>query len=162
MEGGIRTPMLIRWPGRIPKGRDSNEIVHEVDIFPTLAHAVGVEVPHDRAIDGVNQLPFFEGKQSNSNREGFIIYIGTEVRAVKWRDWKLHYAWQDDPDQPLEWTMKLFNLRTDPKEETNLLSANPWAESAMGKIISTFQASLKKYPLIPFGTPDPYIPPNDR
>ena len=162
MEGGIRTPMLIRWPGRIPKGRVSNEIVHEVDIFPTLAHAVGVEVPHDRAIDGVNQLPFFEGKQSNSNREGFIIYIGTEVRAVKWRDWKLHYAWQDDPDQPLEWTMKLFNLRTDPKEETNLLDANPWAERAMYKISSTFQASLKKYPLIPFGTPDPYIPPNDR
>ena len=58
--------------------------------------------------------------------------------------------------------MKLFNLRTDPKEETNLLDANPWAESAMGKIISAFQASLKKYPLVPFGTPDPYIPPNDR
>jgi hypothetical protein len=41
-------------------------------------------------------------EQSAGHREGFVIYIGNEVQAVKWRDWKLHYAWQDDPDQPLE------------------------------------------------------------
>ncbi|HXV61732.1 MAG TPA: sulfatase-like hydrolase/transferase, partial [Vicinamibacteria bacterium] len=41
MEGGIRTPCVIRWPGRIPPGRVSNEIVHEVDLFPTIAAAVG-------------------------------------------------------------------------------------------------------------------------
>ena len=65
MEGGIRTPCIIRWPGRIPAGRVSNEIVHEIDLFPTLAAAVGADiVPKDRAIDGVNQLPFLEGKQS--------------------------------------------------------------------------------------------------
>src|SRR6266545_2321092 len=48
-----------RWPGRIPAGRVSNEIVHQIDFFPTLAAAVGADiVPKDRAIDGVNQLPF--------------------------------------------------------------------------------------------------------
>ena len=63
MEGGIRTPCLIRWPGRIPAGQVSNEIVHEIDFFPTLAAAAGAPeiVPTDRAIDGVNQLPFLEG-----------------------------------------------------------------------------------------------------
>ena len=66
MEGGIRTPCLVRWPGRIPAGRVTNELVHEIDLFPTIAAAVGADlVPHDRAIDGVNQLPFFEGKQTD-------------------------------------------------------------------------------------------------
>ena len=52
MEGGIRTPCVIRWPGRIPAGQVSNEIVHQVDFFPTLAAAVGAPeiVPDDRAI----------------------------------------------------------------------------------------------------------------
>ena len=68
MEGGIRTPCMIRWPGRIPAGQVSNEIVHEVDFFPTIAAAVGADiVPKDRAIDGVNQLPFLEKKQAKSN-----------------------------------------------------------------------------------------------
>ena len=116
MEGGIRTPFMIRWPGRIPAGQVSNEIVHDTDVFTTLAHAVGVEVPKDRAIDGVDQLPFFEGKQAKSNREGFLYFAPDgQVRAVKWGDWKLHYVWQDEPGQPVERTMKLFNLRSDPE-----------------------------------------------
>lgn len=161
LEGGIRTPFMIRWPGRIPAGQVSNEIVHQVDVFTTLAHAAGVDVPHDRAIDGVNQLPFFEGKQAESNREGFPIFVGTQLRAVKWRDWKLHYAWQDEPEpgRPVARTMKLFNLRSDPKEETDVKDANPWAETVMGRIVSDFEASLEKHPLIPLGTPDPYTPP---
>src|SRR5262245_34816870 len=72
MEGGVRVPCIIRWPGRIPAGRVSNEIVHEIDIFPTLAAATGAPVPTDRAIDGVNQLPFLEGKQAKSNRDSVI------------------------------------------------------------------------------------------
>lgn len=88
MEGGIRTPGIVRWPGRIPAGRVSNEIVHQIDIFPTLAAAVGADiVPKDRATDGVNQLPFLEGKQAKSNRESVIFFTsGTQPRAVKWKD----------------------------------------------------------------------------
>ena len=160
MEGGIRTPFMIRWPGHIPAGQVSNEIVHNTDVFTTLAHAVGVEVPRDRAIDGVNQLPFFEGKQTKSNRESFLYFApGGQVRAVKWGDWKLHYVWQDEPGQPVERTMKLFNLRSDPKEETDIKDANPWVPSAIGKIVSDFWATVEKYPLIPVGAPDPYTPP---
>ena len=93
MEGGIRTPFMIRWPGRIAAGRVSNEIVHGTDVFTTIAHASGATVPSDRAIDGVNQLAFFEGKQETSNRESFIYFApGNQVRAVKWGDWKLHYV----------------------------------------------------------------------
>jgi arylsulfatase A-like enzyme len=160
MEGGIRTPFMIRWPGRIPAGRVSNEIVHGTDVFTTIAHAVGATVPSDRAIDGVNQLPFFEGKQEKSNRDSFIYFApGNQVRAVKWGDWKLHYQWQDEPGTPVQPTMKLFNLRSDPKEESDIKDFNPWVLSAIGKIVNDFWVTVERYPLIPVGTPDPYSPP---
>lgn len=158
LEGGLRTPFMIRWPGRIPAAQVSNEIVHQVDLFSTLAAAVGAPVPTDRAIDSVNLLPFLEGRQPKSGREGFPIYIGSEIRAVKWRDWKLHYAWQEESGQPLEKVTKLFNLRSDPKEETDVLVDNPRAEAEIGKVVTDFKASLEKYPLIPVGTPEPFAP----
>ena len=161
MEGGIRTPCIIRWPGRIPAGRVSNEIVHQVDIFPTIAAAVGADiVPKDRAIDGVNQLPFLEGKQAKSNRDSVIFYTNTTVRAVKWRDWKFHYAFQPEPGAaavaPL---MRLFNLLSDPREESDIKDANPWAQSVMDKIVADFVATTEKYPHVPPNAPDPYVPP---
>ncbi len=161
MEGGIRTPCLIRWPGRIPAGRVSDQIVHEVDLFPTLAAAAGADiVPHDRAIDGVNQLPFLEGKQERSNRDSVIFFANNQLRAVKWHEWKLHYVFAPDagapPQPPL---MRLFNLRSDPKEETDVKDANPWAQLLIDKIVDEFNASAKKYPHVPPNAPDPYHPP---
>jgi arylsulfatase len=161
MEGGIRTPCIIRWPGRIPAGRVSNEIVHQVDFFPTLAAAVGADiVPKDRAIDGVNQLPFLEGKQAKSNRDSVIFHTNTQLRAVKWRDWKFYYAFQPEPGAaagaPL---MRLFNLRSDPREESDIKDANPWAQSVMDQIVARFTATTEKYPHVPANAQDPYEPP---
>jgi arylsulfatase len=163
MEGGIRTPCVIRWPDRIPAGQVSNEIVHALDFFPTLAAAVGAPeiIPTDRPIDGVNQLPFLEGKQSHSNREA-VIYRTWQGRldAVKWRDWKFHYRYRPssvDPNPPE--SMRLFNLRSDPKEETDVKDFNPWVMSVMDRIVAEFEASTKEYPNTPRGTPDPYTPP---
>jgi arylsulfatase len=160
MEGDIRTPCIVRWPGRIPAGRVSNEIVHELDIFPTLAAAVGAEiVPKDRAIDGVNQLPFFEGKQTKSNRESGLFFTNTQVRAVKWHDWKFHYAYAPEPGAPpVPPLMRLFNLLSDPKEETDIKDANPWAQSVMDKLVGEFMASTQRYPNVPANAPDPYVP----
>ena len=161
MEGGIRTPCIVRWTGRIPAGRVSNEIVHQVDIFPTIAAAVGADiVPKDRAIDGVNQLPFLEGKQQKSNRDSVIFYTGNQLRAVKWKDWKFYYAFQSEPGAPaVPPLMRLFNLRSDPKEESDIKDANPWAQSVMDRIVAAFTATTEKYPHVPNNAPDPYVPP---
>jgi arylsulfatase len=162
MEGGVRTPCIIRWPGRIPAGRVSNEIVHQVDLFPTLAAAAGAAdiVPKDRAIDGVNQLPFLEGKQPKSNRDSVLFFTGTQVRAVKWHDWKFHYAFQPSSSggavPPL---MRLFNLLSDPKEESDVKDANPWAQSVMDRLVAEFTATTERYPHVPPNAPDPYVPP---
>jgi arylsulfatase len=163
MEGGIRTPCVIRWPGRIPPGQVSNGVVHQVDIFPTIAAAVGAPeiVPEDRVIDGVNQLPFFEGRQARSNRD-HAIFLAREghVMAVKWRDWKLWYAFRTEmPDPDPHNLVRLFDLRVDPREEIDVKDFYPWVISVMDGIVGDYEASLERHPRVPGGAPDPYVPP---
>jgi arylsulfatase A-like enzyme len=164
MEGGVRTPCMVRWTGRIPAGQVSNEIVHQLDFLPTIAAATGAKVPDDRAIDGVNQLPFFEGKQAKSNRQSVLYFTNNNlVRAVKWHDWKLHYAFMIEPGAPAtEPLMRLFNLRADPREESDVKDANPWAISVFDQLIAEFNATTARYPHVPARSPDPYTPPARR
>jgi arylsulfatase A-like enzyme len=161
MEASLRVPFIIRWPGKVPAGCVSNEIVHSVDLYTTFAHVAGAEVPQDRPIDGVDQLDFFLGKQENSNREGFIAYVADRLSAVKWRNWKVHFVWQTNMyHPPLKLPLpKVINLLTDLKEERDVAAFNTWVLEPVVKMVGEFQASLKKYPPIKVGTPDPYVPP---
>jgi arylsulfatase len=163
MEGGIRTPCVIRWTGRIPAGRVSNELVHQVDLFPTFAAAVGAPemVPSDRPIDGVNQLPFLEGRQERSNRQSVLLMSQAgQVQAVKWRNWKLHYQFPLEPGDPMPGDrVRLFDLRSDPKEETDVEDFNPWVLSVIDSIVAEYEASVSAFPNVPVGADDPYMPP---
>jgi arylsulfatase len=161
MEGGIRTPCLVRWPGRIPAGRVTNALVHQIDFFPTIAAAIGADiVPRDRAIDGVNQLPLFEGTTNTSSRESVLLYANAQLRAVKWHDWKLHYVYAPEAGGPAQPPlMRLFHLLSDPREETDVKDANPWVQSVTDRIVNEFTATTKRYPHVPPNTPDPYVPP---
>jgi arylsulfatase len=161
MEASLRAPFILRWPGRVPAGGVSNEIVHIVDLFTTLARVGAAEVPKDRPIDGVDQLDFFLGRQAGSNREGFPAYVSDRLSAVKWRNWKMHLFWQErmyDPPQRLP-TPKVVNLLTDLKEERDVHLQNSWVMYPMTKIVGALEASFAKYPPIKPGTPDPYVPP---
>ena len=160
MEASLRAPFIIRWPGRVPAGSVSNEIVHIVDLYTTIAHIGGAQVPNDRPIDGVDQSDFFFGKQVNSNREGFPAYVADRLSAVKWRNWKMHLIKQEneyDPPQKLP-LPKIVNLLTDLKEERDVLSQNSWVTYPLTKIRRDFEASLEAHPPIKVGTPDPYVP----
>ncbi len=160
MEGGIRTPCVVRWPSRIPRGQKSNAMVSEMDIFPTIAAAVGAPqiVPTDRPIDGMNILPFLEGKRKESGRESLLLFTGTQVRAAKWKDWKLHYAYQPEPRVTEAPLMRLFNLRADPREESDVKDVNPWAIGTFDQLVATYSASAAQYPNVPVGAKDPYSP----
>jgi arylsulfatase A-like enzyme len=164
MEGSLRVPFIIRWPGRIPAGRVSDEIVHEVDTFTTLAKIAGAAVPQDRPIDGIDQTDFLLGKSQKSNREGFPVFVADRLEAVKWRNWKVVFYeeqrdWWSPPIKLGE--PKAFDLITDPKEEYPATALrNTWNAAPAMKIVSEFEQSLKKYPPIVPGTPDPYTPPN--
>ena len=164
MEGGIRTPFVARWPGRIKPGQVSNEIVHETDLFPTIAAAAGVPeiIPRDRNIDGVDQLPFLEGKQSHSNRES-AIFLAREghVMAVKWHNWKMWYYFKtEEPDPNPNNLVRLFDLSVDPREEIDVKDFYPWVITIMDKIVADYEASLITHPRVPRYAKDPYTPPS--
>jgi arylsulfatase len=159
LEGGLRVPFMIRWPGRILAGRVSNEIAHGADMFATLAKIAGAKVPNDRPMDSVDQSDVFLGKSEKSAREGFPIWGADLLLAVKWRNWKLHFYKQDTMfDPPVKLGIPfIINLYTDPREEKP--TADSWVVTPMLKIVGAFQASTKNNPLIQMGTPDPYMPP---
>jgi arylsulfatase A-like enzyme len=163
LEGSLRTSFLIRWPGKIPSGSVSNEIVHITDLVPTFAKVAGYEVPKDRIIDGKDQLDFFLGKQEKSNREGFPVYNGTTLFAYKFRDYKMHFVRLDSmfgSPEPLNMPM-MFNLITDPKElypldKTDIAEA--WFNQTVSARIVEHRKTLIAEPPIRLGTPDPYVP----
>jgi arylsulfatase len=168
LEGSLRTPFLIRWPGYIEAGSRHNEMMHITDLFPTLAHIAGAEVPSDRTIDGLDQFDFLTGKTDESPREGFPVYNGDTLQAYKWRNWKLHFKTQktmrsviENPGMP-----RLYNLLTDPKELYDVVEYggrdgedNFWVMPAIMKLVLAHYQSLASEPPIPLGTPDPYEPP---
>jgi arylsulfatase len=161
LEGGIRVPFLIRWPGKVPAGRVSDEIVHAVDLFPTLASIAGATVPKDRPIDGVDQSNFFLGKTDKSSREGILIWCADRLQAVKWRNYKVHFYQQETMVSPPVklGVPKLFNLYTNPTEDDAKPTVESWIVGPVLKMVAAFEESVKEHPLIPMGTPDPYTPP---
>jgi arylsulfatase len=166
MEGGVRTPCVIKWPSRIAPGQVSNQMVHEVDLFTTIINATGSydALPKDRFIDGVNQLPFLEGKQKYSNRESSIFTqrFG-DIMAVKWRNWKLWYVYKTEiPDNEPDNLVRLFDLRVDPREEIDVKDYYPGIIGVMDKIVKDYEQTFVEYPRVPASAnkSEPYLPTN--
>ena len=160
-EGALRVPFAVRWPGKIEVGSSSDEIVHAMDLFPTLAKIAGGTVPDDRAIDGRDITDFLLGKTEKSGRDGFVVYMGNDIFGVKWRNWKLHFKEQDSAfDELRTYTMpRVYNLLSDPQERDNVLFPNTWVPKVALVQLKEHVSSLKKYPPISAGIPDPYEPP---
>ncbi len=156
LEGGLRVPFIARWPGRIAPSQCSNEIVHVTDLFTTLASMGGVLPPGDRPIDGRDQTAFLTGAAQRSARDGFLHYAGNALRAVKWRDWKLHFNWKPKPEADAAELASpyLFNLLSDPKEESDVLMFNTWIMSPMLRMISAFGDTVRQHPHTVPGAPD--------
>ena len=167
MEGSLRVPFIIRWPGKIPAGRTSNEMLHETDIFTTLAKLGGADIPTDRTIDGIDQREFLLGKQEKSAREFIAVFQGRELYAVKWHNYKLHFIWQErmhDVPQKLA-VPRLIDLYDNPQEtiqetvgESSIVTRG-WVLHAIFAQLAKLKATVAKDPLIPVGTVDPYVPP---
>jgi arylsulfatase A-like enzyme len=154
-EGSLRVPFLIRYPGKIPARKVSNEIVHAVDVIGTLAKFTGNEVPQDRILDGVDQSGFLMGKSEKSARESVVIYIGNELFGVKWRNWKMLIKEIDEDSYAIQKMAypSIYNLIVDPKEELPeaFYLDDTWVDTPLWKVIEDHQASIAKDP----GTPDP-------
>jgi arylsulfatase A-like enzyme len=161
LEGSNRTPCIVRWPGKVPAGQVSNELVHEVDLFTTLVLAGGGTVPSDRVVDGMDMRPFLLGAADESGRDTILCFQGNRLQAIKWHQWKAHLFQQDDfMSTWVPYNMPhLHNLEWDPREEHEVDFPHGWAVHPMAAAAGAFLKSLVMEPPIKPGTPDPYTPP---
>jgi arylsulfatase A-like enzyme len=144
-EGAFRVPMLVRWPGKIPAGVVTNEIIQHHDWLPTFLAMAGepdivekLKKGHQAAgkkfkahIDGYNLLPYLTGKEKQSPRKGFIYFDDDgNLVALRYDNWKCVFLEQRaqgtlrvwaEPFTPLR-VPKLYNLRTDPFERADITS----------------------------------------
>jgi arylsulfatase A-like enzyme len=148
-EGAFRVPEMVRWPGRIPAGVVSNEIIQHHDWLPTFLAAAGepdivekLKQGHTAGdktfrvhIDGFNLLPYLTGEVDKSPRQGFIYFSDDgDVLGIRFDNWKVVFMEQRrqgtleiwaEPFVPLR-LPKLFNLRTDPFERADVTSNTYW------------------------------------
>ena len=154
-EGSLRVPFLIRWPGQIPAKSVSNEIFHQIDLFPTIASFVGAELPDDRVIDGVDQSDFLRGNTEKSSRDSMVIYIGNELFGAKWRNWKLLLKELDDDGYGIKNMAypSVYNLIVDPKEEVPELNYlnDTWVDFPLYQVVEDHEESIAN----DLGSPDP-------
>jgi arylsulfatase len=161
LEGSNRAPCIVRWPGKVPAGKVSNELVHTVDWFTTLLNVAGATVPSDRMIDGMDMGDFLLGDAEESGRDTVLCLQGNRLQAVKWRQWKAHLFQQDGFVST--WSAynmpHLHNLEWDPREEHEIDFPHGWVVHPMAAAAGAFLQSLAVEPPIKPGTPDPYQPP---
>ncbi len=130
-EGGIRTPMLIRWPGKVKAGSESDHISAFWDILPTFAEIAGAENPE--GIDGMSFLPSLLGKKQKQHEYLYWEFHeqGGKI-AVRMGNWK---AVKLNIDKTPQGVTELYNLSTDIGETNNIASSNPETVKQMEEIM---------------------------
>ena len=135
-EGGVRVPFLIQWKGRLPAGKLYPFPVIQLDILPTALAAVGGDVKSEWKLDGVNLLPYLEGKNAARPHDTLYWRFGPQW-AIRQGDWKLVQGYDYEvkvqgPVHQIKVTPPmLFNLTDDPGETKNLAAQHPERMTAM-------------------------------
>jgi len=88
-EGGLRVPMIARWPGKIPPQQVIDTVSGSIDIFPTILNQAGIKLPSDRVIDGKDLFPVLT-KNADSHHETLYSMKGKCLFTVRSGPWKLH------------------------------------------------------------------------
>jgi arylsulfatase len=175
-EGGVRVPLLIKWPGRIPAGTALNGVQSHEDLFVTLAAAAGLpnlktellagkqmgDMTYKVHLDGYNQLDYWTGKTDKSARREYFYYDETDLMAVRVNAWKMHIGvkpegiWWDEKYYPS--VPYVFNLLMDPMEKMDpqskewgyigrkFFAQKMWAPTAAGPFLAAHLKSLQEFP----------------
>jgi arylsulfatase len=175
-EGGLRVPLVIRWPGQIPAGRSANGVQAHEDIFATLAAAAGLpNLKEDLVngyemngtnykvhLDGYNNLDYWTGKSEESARKEIFYYDETDLMAIRVGPWKMHIgvkpegSWWDEKYYPS--VPYVFNLLMDPMEKMDpqshvwgyigrkVFALKMWAPTSAGPYLAAHLQSLQEFP----------------
>lgn len=157
----MRVPAIVRWPGHVPAGLVTEQMLAAVDWLPTLAALAGASnlVPNDRPIDGKDASAFVLGKSPTTGRNFYTFFgVDAELMSVKWQYYKLILRYVPGPDVeainhgyvtlPLP---MFFDLSSDPHEDYNLWTTTMtmgWVYGPIGEIIAGYEKSVQEYPNI--------------
>lgn len=141
-EGGIRVPFIARWPGTIPAGKVSQEIIAFQDMLPTFAELAGTQVPAD--LDGISVVPALKGESLKHGHE-FLYWDYGHCRArydqaVRWKNWKgIRDGWDGK--------IALYNLDQDLSETNDIAGDHPQVVQRIDEIMETSSVPSKRYPI---------------
>ncbi len=142
-EGGIRVPMIVRWPGVIPAGMTKDHPWAFWDVMPTLAELTGAKKPED--IDGISALTAIVGESLTGHpqqQHEFMYWEhprrGNLMQAVRMGDWKAVRLAEDQ-------SMELYNLQTDIGETQNIADQHPDIVARIGQYLKTARVPTRKY-----------------
>jgi arylsulfatase len=172
-EGGMRIPMMIRWPGVVKPNTVYNDIISLIDWFPTLVAAAGDPNIKDEMakgwsgagknfkvhLDGYNFMPYFQGKVTTGPRDALYYFDqGGNLNAIRWNDWKLSFASSNGniatgSRKVTAWAI-ICNLRMDPYERgeeeggewTKFLAQNMWLLVPIQEKVKEFFGDFEKFP----------------
>jgi arylsulfatase A-like enzyme len=163
-EGSIRTFCMVRWPGKVKPGTSSYAMFSIMDFFPTFAHLIGSQVPHDRPIDGVDQTDVLLGKSDMGNRDSLLTFIGADLVASRWKQWRMYFTdmqptgigSQRQPGMASSSAAmggypKIYNIEMDPHEDLQVAPLFGWTVGPLLEVVEKYKESLKKYPNPPAG-----------
>jgi arylsulfatase A-like enzyme len=140
LEGGVRVPFVVSWPGRIPPGRYEQPVI-QLDIAPTVLAAAEVTAP-DAAFDGVNLLPFLSGSDRGPPHDTLFWRFGEQM-AIRRGEWKLVRWGTNETTLPGEQWPKLFRLSSDIGESRDLAAEEP---AKVAELEAAWQAWNRELP----------------
>jgi arylsulfatase A-like enzyme len=155
-EGGIREPLIVRWPAILSAGRTIATPVSSPDFFPTLLEAAGARPASGQTLDGVSLIPLFRG-ETLPERPLFWHYPhygnqgGAPSAAIRRGNWKL-IEWMEDQ------RVELFDLSRDPGEQNDLAHRDPERAAALRSELKAWQQATR----VRFPTPNPNYDPAQR
>lgn len=141
-EGGVRIPLVVRWPGKIAAGGQSSEVVSTIDFYPTLMELTGVTPKEPVKFDGISFASVLKDPSAKLNREALFNFFphggpgkppGVSVRAG---NWKLIRWYETSPNFPEVY--ELYDLSKDLGEKTNLASTHQDKVKELDQLIDSF------------------------
>lgn len=150
LEGGTRVPCVIRWPGVIPAGQESNELIAAIDILPTLSHACGIDLKSitkgSPTIDGINVWNTLVGKKDTPHpRTDLLYWHGMNgFQAIRAGDWKLFLDRRNAKLKDGETGPALFNLAKEADERTDLSAKFPDRVKSMQELANKRLAEINR------------------
>ena len=132
-DGGLRVPMIVRWPAAIAAGNESDSFGHTNDLLPTFCEAAGVELPANLQLDGVSLLPHLKGKDPPSEDARGTVFWQLDLYRKLQRHYPKPKPFATEVAMRGKWKLlalggkpvELFDIEADPNEQQNVISENP-------------------------------------